>query len=77
VAVAEAQGLLDHAGADAALQFPGAEAEQRDPRAVGFNGRYVCTICDHIGILSREQQMSSWLAAEHRKSGGRRPLDHS
>ena len=39
VTVTEAQRLLDHAGADAAAQFPGAETEQRNPRAVGVNDR--------------------------------------
>ena len=42
VAIAEPQRLLDDAGAGAAAQFPGAEPEQRNPRAIGLDARYGC-----------------------------------
>jgi hypothetical protein len=37
MAVTEFQRLLDHAGAGSPAQFPGAQADRRDSRAIGFD----------------------------------------
>jgi hypothetical protein len=57
VPVAKPQGLFDHARAGAAAQIPGTEADERNARAFGFDGRDglgVSAYIGHAGALDRD-----------------------